>query len=158
MILASMILILSIGLFLFYLQATCQKILARKFDQEYFQSIVDANRLEFPFVRKALEEFDTPVDYPWICMTLKCDYLALTYLLKNAANAEQSYSREERLLMLYFRAIFCAVCTLHFFKLHEKPAVLKLTAILQHFADVIGFRVNRARFGNLSASDYLLTL
>ena len=91
-------------------------------------------------------------------MTLKCDYLALTYLLKNAANAEQSYSREERLLMLYFRAIFCAVCTLHFFKLHEKPAVLKLTAILQHFADVIGFRVNRARFGNLSASDYLLTL
>src|SRR2546425_12153896 len=111
MILASMILIFSIGLFLFYLQATCQKILARKFDQEYFQSIVDANRLEFPFVRKALEEFDTPVDYPWICMTLKCDYLALTYLLKNAANAEQSYSREERLLMLYFRAIFGALCT-----------------------------------------------
>src|SRR5438128_10349917 len=107
MILASMILILSIGLFLFYLQATCQKILAQKFDQEYFQSIVDAKRLEFPFVRKALEEVETPVDYPWVCMTLKCDYLALSYLLKTAATDVQRYSVGERLLRLYLLAIFC---------------------------------------------------
>ena len=158
MFVATMILIVSVALFLFYLQATCQKILAQRFDQAYFQSIVDANRLEFPFVRKALEEFDTPVDYPWVCMTLKCDYLALTYLLKNAANARQRYTREERLLMLYFRAIFFALFTVHVLKLREKPAILKLTAVLQHFADVVGQRVTRVRFGEVSASDYLLTL
>jgi hypothetical protein len=158
MFMASMILIISVALLLFYLQATCQKILARKFDREYFQSIVASNRLEFPFVRKALEEFDTPVDYPWVSMTLKCDYLALTYLLKNAANARRSYSRDEHLLMLYFRAIFCSLFALHFLRLCEKPAILKLTAILQHFADVVGLRVNRVRLDDLSASDYLLTL
>lgn len=158
MIVASLILVISVALFFFYIQATCQKILARKFSEAYFQSIVDANRLEFPFVRKALEEFDTPVDYPWVCMTLKCDYLALTYLLKNAANAKQSYTREERLLMLYFRAVFFSLFTLHVLKLGEKPTILKLTRILQHFADVVGQRVNQVRFGELNASDYLLTL
>ena len=81
MFLAALILILSTALFFFYLQAVCQKILRRKFDQEYFQSIVNANRLEFLSVRKALEEFDAPVDYPRLRMMLKCDYLALTFLL-----------------------------------------------------------------------------
>jgi len=158
MIVASMILVISVALLLFYVQAACQKILARQFDEAYFQSIVDANRLEFPFVRKALEEFDTPVDYPWVCMTLQCDYLALTYLLKNAANAKQRYTREERLLILYFRALFFSLFALHLFKLSERPAILKLTQVLQHFADVVGQRVNQVRFGDLNASDYLLTL
>lgn len=158
MIVASMILVISVALFFFYVQAACQKILARKFSEAYFQSIVDANRLEFPFVRKALEDFDTPVDYPWVCMTLKCDYLALTYLLKNAANTKQSYTREERLLMLYFRAIFFSLFTLHALKLREKPTIIKLTQVLQHFADVVGERVNQVRFGEVSASDYLQAL
>lgn len=158
MIVATMILIISVALFFFYIQVTCQKILARKFSEAYFQSIVDANRLEFPFVRKALEEFDTPVDYPWVCMTLKCDYLALTYLLKNAANVKQSYTREERLLMLYFRAILFSLFTLHLLKLREKPTIINLTRVLQHFADLVGQRVDQARFGELSASEYLQTL
>ena len=158
MILASMILILSVALFLFYVQATCQKILARKCGEDYFQTIVDANRLEFPFVEKALKEFDTPVDYPWVRLTLKCDFLALTFLLKNVANANRRYTREERLLMLYFRAIFFILSTLHLLRLREKPSILKLTAILQHFAGVVGERINQVRFGNLRASDYLLTL
>ena len=54
MFLASAILLFSVALFFFYLQATCEKVLARQFGQEYFQSIVDANRLEFPYVRKVL--------------------------------------------------------------------------------------------------------
>jgi hypothetical protein len=152
------ILIVGSALALFYLQTACQKILARKFSEEYFQSIVNANRLEFPFVRKALEEFDTPVDYPWIRMTVKCDYLALTYLLKNAANAKQRYSRNEILLMAYFRSVLFTLSLLHLFGLREQPAILKLTAILQHFADVVGERVSSVRFGDLSASEYLLSL
>jgi len=158
MFLAALILILSTALFFFYLQAVCQKILGRQFDKEYFQSIVNANRLEFPFVRKALEEFDVAVDYPRLRMMLKCDFLALTYLLKNAANVNQRYSHEERLLILYFRWVFFSLVTRHLLRLREKPAVLKLTAILQYFANVVGQRVNTVRFGNLTASDYLLNL
>jgi hypothetical protein len=158
MIIASLILIVSAGLFLFYFQATCQRILRRKFEQEYFQSIVNANRLEFPSVRKALEEFDAPVDYSRYRMTLKCDFLALTYLLKHAANAQQRFTSEERLLMIYFRAVYFFMVARHALQLREKSAVMDLTAILQYFANVIGERVNTVRFGNLAASNYLLNL
>jgi hypothetical protein len=158
MFVASLILIVSTALFFFYFQVACQRILRRKFDKEYFLSIVHANRLEFPAVRKALEDFDAPVDYPRVRMTLRCDYLALSYLLKNAANVDQRYSREERLLMLYFRAVFFFLFARHALRLREKPAILNLTAILQYFANVVGQRVNTVRFGNLAASDYLLSL
>ena len=158
MIIASLILIVSTGLFLFYFQTTCQRILRRKFEQEYFQSIVNANRLEFPSVRKALEEFDAPVDYSRYRMTLKCDFLALTYLLKHAANAQQRFTREERLLMIYFRVVYFFMVARHALQLREKSTVMDLTAILQYFANVIGERVNTVRFGNLAVSNYLLSL
>ena len=158
MFVAALILIISTALFFFYFQATCQKILRRQFDREYFQAIVNANRLEFPSVRKALEEFDVPVDYPRLRMMLKCDFLALTYLLKNAANLQQQYSSDERLLIIYFRFVFLSMLTRHLLRWREKSAILKLTVILQYFANVLGQRVNTIRLADLSASDYLLKL
>ena len=158
MILAALILILSTAMFFFYFQVSCQKILRRQFDREYFQSIVNANRLEFPSLRKSLEEFGAPVDYPRLRMMLKCDFLALTYLLKNAANVNQRYSNEERLLILYFRWQFLSLAVRRLLKVGEKKAVLKLTSVLQYFANVVGQRVNTVRFGNLTAADYLLNL
>ena len=158
MILAVLILILSGAMFFFYFQVTCQRILRRQFDREYFQSIVNANRLEFPSLRKSLEEFGAPVDYPRLRMMLKCDFLALTYLLKNAANVNQRYSKEERLLILYFRLQFLSLAVRRLLKLGEKRAVLRLTSVLQYFANVVGQRVNTVRFGNLTAADYLLNL
>ncbi len=158
MILAALILILSTALFFFYFQVTCQKVLRRQFDREYFQSIVNANRLEFPSLRKSLEEFGAPVDYPRLRMMLKCDFLALTYLLKNAANVNQRYSNEERLLILYFRWQFLSLAVRRLLKVGEKKAVLRLTSVLQYFANVVGQRVDTVRFGNLTAADYLLNL
>ncbi len=152
-------LIISAALFIFYLQATCQRILRREFDHEFFLAVVNANRLNFPFVRKALEEFDVPVDYPRFGMQLCCDFLALTYLLKNACNARQRLSRNERLLWIYFHAVFGVLViiahTLHF---NERAVVLKLTAILEYFANVLGERLNTIRFGDMTASDYLMGL
>ena len=113
MFVATLILILSTALFFFYLQAVCQKILRRQFSQEFFQSIVLANRLEFPSVRKAIEDLGSPVEYPRLALTLKCDFLALTYLLKNAANVNQRYSYEERLLIVYFKLVFAYLVTRH---------------------------------------------
>ena len=158
MILAVLILILSTAMFFFYFQVTCQRILRRQFDREYFQSIANANRLEFPSLRKSLEEFDTPVDYPRLRMMLKCDFLALTYLLKNAANVNQRYSREERLLILYFRWQFLSLAARRLLRFGEKQTALRLTSVLQYFANVVGQRVNTVRFGNLTAADYLLNL
>jgi hypothetical protein len=98
------------------------------------------------------------VEYPRLTLTLKCDFLALTYLLKNAANVNQRYNYEERLLICYFKLVFASLFTRHLLKLREGPATLKLTSILEYFANVVGERVNTVRFGNLTASDYLLNL
>ncbi len=158
MIAAVVILILSTALFFFYFQVTCQKILGRQFDREYFQSIANANRLEFPSLRKSLEEFGAPVDYSRLRMMLRCDFLALTYLLKNAANVNQRYTNDERLLILYFRWQFVSLGLRRLLRLGENAAILRLTAVLQYFANVVGQRVNAVKFGNLTAADYLLNL
>jgi hypothetical protein len=158
MFVASLILIISTALFFFYFQATCQKILRRQFEAEYFQVIVKANRLEFPSVQRSLDEADAPLDYQRLRTMLECDFLALVYLLRNAANVNQRYSYEERLLMVYFRTIFFFLTLRHLFKLRENAAILRLTAVLQYFANVVGQRVNMVRFGNLTAADYLMNL
>ena len=158
MVLTALILILSTAFFFFYWQATCQRILRQEFDREYFLAIVNASRLEFPAVRRTLGEFNAPLDYPRLRMMLKCDFLALTYLLKNAVNVSQRYSREERLLMFYFRLVFASLITRHWLRVREKPAILKPTPILQYFANVVGQRVDSVRFATLTASDYVLDL
>jgi hypothetical protein len=155
---AVLILILSSALFFFYFQTICQKILATEFDRDYFLAIVNANRLEFPSVRKAVEEFDAPVDYARFAMMLKCDFLALTYLLKNAANAKHKYTLHDRLLILYFQGTYFLLQVRHLLRLDEKSPILLLTRILQYFGNVVGRRVNSLGFKDLSASDYLLTL
>ena len=158
MVLAALILILSTALFFFYLQGTLQTILRRQFDREYFLSIVKANRLEFPAVREALEEMNAPFDSLQLQMSLKCDFRALTYLLRNAANVNQRYSLEERFVMLCFRLVFVSLITRQWLRLREKPAILKLTAILQYFANVVGQRVNTLHFDNLAAAEQFLNL
>jgi hypothetical protein len=132
--------------------------LRRQFAQEFSKLIVNANRLEFPSVRKSIEDSNSPVEYPRLALTLKCDFLALTYLLKNAANINQRYTYEERLLIVYFKVLFASLVTRRWLKLSESSAVLKLTKILEYFANVVGERVNAVRFGNLTPSDYLLNL
>ena len=158
MVVAPLILIISTGLLFFYFQVTCQKILRRKFDREYSRSIVNANRLEFPAIQKSVLDFNGSVDYARLRMTLRCDYLALTYLLKNAGNIRQRLTREEKLLLLYSRGLFFSLFLRHRLRLGEKPAILKLTAVLEYFANVVGQRVDNVRFGNLTPSDYLLSL
>jgi hypothetical protein len=158
MFMSALILILSIGFFFFYLQGICQKILRREFAQQFSNMIVKANRMEFPSVRKALEGYGVPVEYPQLMVTLRRDFLALTYLLKNAANVNQRYSYQERFLIVYFKFLCVSLVTRHWLKLQETPAALKLTAILEHFANVVGERMDRIRFGNLTAFYYLSNL
>jgi len=153
-----LILIVSTALFFFFIQVTCMKLLRRRFDRDYHLAIANANRLEYLSVRKAIEEFNLPVDYARVRMTLKCDFLALTYLLKNAVNARRRYRFEEWLLMAHFRAILLWLSVCHALRLREQPLILRLTAILQYFANVVGQRFESLRFGNAAVSDYLVNL
>lgn len=155
---SALILILSTALFFFYLQGVCQKILRRQFAQSFWLAIANANGFEFPSVRQSLEGSGVPMQYPSLMKALRCDFQALTYLTKNTANVEQRHTYEERFLICYFKFGFLSVATRHWLRLAEKPAALKLTAILQYFANVVGERANAVRLGNLTASDYLSNL
>ena len=158
MIIATLILILSTAMFFFYFQVTCQKILRRQFDQEYFRSIAHANRLEFPSLRKSLEEFGAPVNYSRLQSMLKCDFLALTYLLKHVENTKRSYSTEEFFLLLYFRVQCLSLVVRRLLRVSDSKAILSMTSVLQYFANVVGQRVSSISFGNSTAADYLLSL
>jgi hypothetical protein len=158
MFIALMVLILSTALFFFYLQNTCQRILRHVFDREYFRAVVNANRLEFASIRRALQDLKLLPDYSKLRTPLKCDFEVLTYLLKNAANLNQRYSREERLLMLYFRFEFFSLRMRHRLRWRERQALLNLTEILQYFANVVGQRVDSVRFDNQPPDEFLMKL
>jgi len=150
MIVATLILILSAAMFFFYFQATCQRILRRQFDLEYFRSIANANRLEFPSLRKELEESGAPIEYSRLRGALRCDFLALTYLLRNVENSKGRYSNEERLLILYFYSQSLSLAVRRLLRLSDSKVTLRLTSVLQYFANVVGQRVGAVKLGSLT--------
>lgn len=152
---AILIMIVSTVILLFCLQAICQKRLQRQFTTEFHKAIVSNNRLEFPLIRKGVEEFGSSGEYLHLSMTLRSDFLAVTYLLKNASNIDQRFNPIDELLILHFRILFASLVTRHWLRLPENSTVLKLTNILQYFANVVGERINSARFMNLTAFNYL---
>lgn len=158
MFIATLILILSSALFCFYLQETCRRILGKKFDRGHFMPIVNANRLEFLSVRKAIQEASAPIEYSRFRIMLRCDYLALKYLLKTIGNEKGRYSRVERFLMAYFCLAAFSLSLRHLLRLGERAAMLRMVSILEYFCNVIGQRVNAADPGDLSASEYFLKL
>jgi hypothetical protein len=111
--------------------------------------------LEFPLIRKGVEDFGSPGEYSRLNMTLKVDFLAVTYLLKNVSNNNQRYTSDDRLLILYFQALLISLVTRHWLRLPENSTVLKLTSILQYFSNVVGQRINTVRFGSLTTPNYL---
>lgn len=158
MVMPVIVLIFSTALFFFYCQVTIQKILRRAFDHAYFQAVVTANHLAFPALRKAVDGLDPSIDYAHLRLSMKCDFLALTYLLKHSSNLRQGYTREERFLMLYFRLVLLSLPVRHWLRLAEKPAVMALASVLEYFANVVGARANSLRFGELAISSYALSL
>jgi hypothetical protein len=152
---AVLIMIVSTVILLFCLQAICQKRLQRQFTTEFYKTIVSNNRLEFPLIRKGVEEFGSPGEYLRLSMALKCDFLAVKYLLENASNIDQRYNPIDELLILYFRVQSVSLFMRHWLRLPENSTVLKLTNTLQYFANVVGERINTTRGGNLTAFNYL---
>ena len=153
MIFAALVLVTSSALFLFFLQVVCERILRREFEQPYFKLIADTNGLEFAALRVALQEDDQGVKYGRLRLALACDYKALTFLLRKVeASGFGRASFEKHLLLGYCHFLFFAMSLRHSLGLQVKPAALKLAAILEYFANVVGYRVEVARTGNFAAT------
>jgi len=135
------VLVFSTALFFFYLQAICEKALRREFSHPYLQDIIKAIQLEFPRLRAGLAE-SASMEYSETRLALKCDFMALEYLLKSSDRARRHLSRPEKLLMLYFRFLLFSMPLRHALKLHERESVLKLTTLLQYFANLTGERLS----------------
>jgi hypothetical protein len=153
MILAALILVISAALFMFFLQALCERIVRREFKHPYFKLIANTNGLEFPTLRAALEGDDRGVKYEQLRLALACDYKSLTYLLRKVeVSSPYRSSVEEHLLSSYCHFLFFTMSLRHSLGLQVKPAALKLANALQYFANVVGHRVEVVRTGNLTVS------
>jgi len=150
MILAALILLLSTAIFCFYLQVTCQRILRRRFERDYCPFISNVLRLEFLTLRRPLQESSASLDHSRLSRALKCDFLALTHLLKNTVR-QGSYSKEQRLLILYFRWQFLSLAVRGLLRMGEKGAALRLISVLEYFANVVGQRLYADGFGDARA-------
>jgi len=144
MIEATIILVASAGLALFYLQVTCEAVLAHEFKQSYFESVVRANQLEFASLRRLVAENGVPADRASLFSALQGDFLVLSYLLKHSGAPKRRYTSIERVLMAYFRLLVVSLRLRHAFNLQERSAVLKLTSLLQYFANIVGRQTNEA--------------
>lgn len=145
------ILIFSTALFVFYIQTLCEKILHREFSRAYFQDVLNSLDLEFPRLRRAILD-DAEVSYPQVQLALNSDYFTLTYLMKNGNPKQRNFSRHEKLLIAYFRILLLILPFRYSFHFHERQAVMKLTAILCHFANSVGERVISASAPEMAAS------
>ncbi len=134
------ILIVSTALLLFYIQTLCEKILRREFSRAYFQDVIDSIDLEFPRLRQSLST-NAALRYSQIQLALRCDYVTLKYLVKKANPRQPHFSWQETLLLSYFRTLLLVLPIRYAFHLRERHAVMKLTVILHHFANLVGERV-----------------
>ncbi len=145
MVISIFILVFSVALFLFYLQAVCERILLREFADPLSEPIIEANSLAFPAIRKLLEQSGTPAECSGLRESLKADCWALVHLLKHAFNRSGRLTSSERLLTLYFRALSAVA------NVAQGPALLRMIAVLEYFANVLGERAKSARFGSCAA-------
>jgi hypothetical protein len=140
-----LVLVVSCSLFLFYGQAICERVLRREFSHPYFKEVIQAIRLEYPRLQDSFES-GTLYNYSDARLALKCDFIALEYLLKNGGPSQGRLSRAERIMVLYFRFLLFCLPVRHVLKLQERETVLKLTTILQFFANSLGEKLSVRSF------------
>lgn len=131
------ILIISTALFLFYIQTVCEKVLRREFRRAYFKDVLNAIDLEFPRLREGLSA-NAPMSYSQIRLALKCDYFTLSYLVKNGNPKRRGFSWQEKMLKGYFHVLLFILPLRYALRFRERQSVTKLTAILYHFANLVG--------------------
>ncbi len=138
------ILLASASLLVFWLRAACRSILRQRFERDYYAEVAADNQLEFPAIRRALEEYPEEIaDYAGVLATLQRDYEALTYLLRNAATVHVGrYSRRERFLIFDYKLLrFWMNLRRRLGFKNWADNLVEMTEILQYFANVMGQRL-----------------
>lgn len=141
MIMSILVLVFSVALFFFYVQAFCERAIKREFSQPYFQDIVNAIQLEFPRLQHDLLS-KRALDCAEVRTALKCDYATLSYLLANSDRRRRKLSWQERVVVLYFHFLCFCLPFRYAAKFHQREAVLKLTGVLQYLANLTGEKVS----------------
>ena len=152
MIMPIVVLVTSAGLFMFYLQGTCERILRRAFQMDYSKSLVQALQLQFLRVRNRIEEQSQPADYASLQPSLQADFCALTFLLKQTNSPSLLRSGQHYLLRGYFRCLLLALGVLPILKFGESATLLKLSRILEYFSTELGQRWAELGIIRLSAA------
>lgn len=142
-----LVLVFSVTLFLFYLQALCERVLRREFSQPYYEDVIRAIQLEYPGLMEGAGPASA-MEYPNARLALACDFATLEFLLKKADRSGRPLSGRERLLFLYFRFLLFCLPFRHALRLGERKAVWKLAAILQFFTNLVGERMPVSPLGN----------
>ena len=153
-----LIFVISVALLLFYLQAACERIIGREFEESLAQPVIEGNKLSFLQIRRALENGDAPVDCARFQVQLRGDFAALVHLLCSAGTGRRRLSSAERTGAIYFRALsaLSAVCQL--FGIDARSLLLKMTSVLEFFANLLGERTRRVRFGRLTPAEQTSSL
>lgn len=138
------VLVFAGALLIFWLRAACRSILRQQFERDYYADVAAASQLEFLAIRQALEEFPEEIaDYEGVLATLRRDFEALTYLLRNAATVHVGrYSHKERFLILDFHLLRLWIQLKRALRWNNRrEELLEITDILQYFANVMGQRL-----------------
>jgi len=138
MLLPVLVLVISSSVFVALLLAVSKKILAREFDQPYFQTIARAEHLEFARLPAQPYAIGTPEEYYWLRIAFKCDFHYLDYLMKEAIDAPPRHLVEERFLAAYFRALMVFWILCHHVNLRETRVIAALADVLRYNANVVG--------------------
>lgn len=152
MVISSLILVISAGLLVYYIQSLCEKVLRREFERPYYQLIVDTNQLAFPSLRKALEKNEREVDFQRLWLGLKCDFMTIKFLVKNVGGRRFRVTPGEWLLLFYSTFLFLSLQLRNGVGAGVRPSALKLTSILKYFANVVGERITKVGVGDLEHS------
>jgi hypothetical protein len=144
MLVSLFILLFSLAALVYWLRDTIVTILDSQSATAEAVRLAEANRLEFPLVRQALEAAAELGQYGRLAESLRHDFLALTYLLRFAATVNVGrYSREEQLLVVDFhlmRVLYTIGST--FSPRLARFALVEMTSVLEHFAGVMSRRMN----------------
>ena len=111
MIASTLIIGISVVLFLYWFRYTCVLILNTRTSKDYTQEVAQANQLQFPAVEGALGQY-VPPNFNTLHEALERDYRIVNYLLDHTAHLEvQGVSIEQYVLRadyavmrLWFRA------------------------------------------------------
>src|SRR5437879_3732145 len=97
------ILLFSLAALIYWVRSTIVTILDSERAMTEAVLLAEANRLQFPLVRQALETAVNMAEDGRLLDTLRHDFQALTYMLRFAATVNVgSYTQEERLMVMDF--------------------------------------------------------